>query len=142
MERHYFAAVLFSQNINMRIHQLHSLPYLKQNRAGLRNEMTEAEEMLWNLLRGKKLDGRKFRRQHSIEDYIVDFYCATEKLVIEVDGSVHDSPEAIANDRLRDETLSNWGFQILRFRNDEVLTDPMVVLNKIKQSFQSSPSCF
>ncbi|WP_101443755.1 endonuclease domain-containing protein [Pontibacter ramchanderi] len=58
------------------------------------------------MLRGKKLERRKFRRQPSIENYEVDFYCGSEKLVIEVDGSVHDSPEAIENDSLRDETLT------------------------------------
>jgi very-short-patch-repair endonuclease len=126
----------------MRINQLHSLPHLKQNRNALRNDMTEAEETLWALLRGKKFDGRKFRRQHSIEDYIVDFYCASERLVIEVDGTVHDSPEAVANDSLRDETLKSWGFCILRFRNDEVFNEPALVLNKIKSSFLNSPSCF
>src|SRR5690606_29627978 len=121
----------------MRIHQLHSLPYLKQNRSRLRRELTVAEDMLWAYLRGRYLEGRKFRRQHSIEDYIVDFYCASEKLIIEVDGSVHDSPEAIANDRLRDKTLINWGFRILRFRNDEVLHNIELVLNRIKQAFES-----
>jgi very-short-patch-repair endonuclease len=55
---------------------------------------------------------------------------------------VHDTPEAIANDKLRDETLQYWGFKILRFRNDEVINAPDSVLERIKQSFQNSPSCF
>lgn len=98
---------------------------------------------MWIYLRGKNLGGRKFRRQHSIEDCIVDFYCASEKIIIEVDGSVHDTPEAIANDKLRDETLQHWGFQVLRFRNDEVINETELVIKRIEQSFsQSSPSCF
>lgn len=126
----------------MRINQLHNLPYLKQQRVELRVKQTPAEEVLWGIIRGNKLAGKKFRRQHSIEDYIVDFYCASEKLVIEVDGSVHDTPEAIANDKLRDETLLNWGFRILRIRNEEILNNPKDVLVKISSHFTNSPSCF
>jgi very-short-patch-repair endonuclease len=104
--------------------------------------MTPAEEELWRLLRKHRLGGRKFRRQHSIDNYIVDFYCASEKLVIEVDGSVHDIPEAIAADKLRDETLQHWGYQVLRIRNDEVFEKPEVVLKKITSCFLNTPSCF
>ncbi|SIT92525.1 endonuclease domain-containing protein [Pontibacter indicus] len=119
----------------MRKDQLHSLPHLKLIRSRLREENTPAEVLLWSMLRSKKLEGRKFRRQHSIENYVVDFYCASEKLIIEVDGSIHDSSEAIANDNLRDETLRNWGFNILRFRNEEVFNQMQTVLQKIKASF-------
>ncbi|WP_162425617.1 endonuclease domain-containing protein [Pontibacter pudoricolor] len=105
----------------MRKDQLHSLPHLKEQRTRLRNEMTFAEQVLWQELRSWRLHGKKFRRQHSIENFIVDFYCAADKLVIEVDGAVHDTPEAIENDKLRDEMLRNWGYTVLRFRNDEVL---------------------
>ncbi|MBW7465454.1 endonuclease domain-containing protein [Pontibacter aydingkolensis] len=108
----------------------------------LRNGLTPAEEELWRILRGRELEGRKFRRQHSIENYIVDFYCASEKLVIEVDGAVHDSPEAIANDSLRDEMLRHWGLKVLRIRNDEVFESLAAVRNKIISQFTNSPSCF
>ena len=129
----------------MRKDQLHSIPNLKTERSLLRSRMTPAEEELWSLLRKHKLGSRKFRRQHSIGSYIVDFYCASEKLVIEVDGSVHDMPEAIANDKVRDETLQHLGYKVLRIRNSEVFEQPEQVLQKIVVSFTKdriTPSCF
>jgi very-short-patch-repair endonuclease len=65
---------------------------LKFFRSSLRNKSTSAEAVLWNILKSKKLNARKFRRQHSIGNYIVDFFCASEKLVIELDGSPHNQP--------------------------------------------------
>ncbi|MEJ8801277.1 endonuclease domain-containing protein [Pontibacter sp. H249] len=121
----------------MRKDQLHTLPYLRQVRSQLRSNMTPAEEELWSLLRKYKLGSRKFRRQHNIGSYIVDFYCASEKLVIEVDGSVHDRPEAIANDLLRDETLQHLGYTVVRIRNSEVFEQPEQVLQKIAATFIS-----
>ncbi|MFD2246503.1 endonuclease domain-containing protein [Pontibacter ruber] len=104
----------------------------------MRKNMTPAEEELWRLLRKHKLGGRKFRRQHSIGNYIVDFYCASEKLVLEVDGSVHDTAEAIANDEVRDETLEHMGYKVLRVRNSEVFEQPELVLLSIAALFNNS----
>jgi len=100
--------------------------------------MTPAEEELWRLLRKHKLSGRKFRRQHSIGSYIVDFYCASDKLVIEVDGAVHDTAEASANDQVRDETLQHLGYKIIRIRNSEVFEQPELVLQQIAAAFNQS----
>jgi len=72
---------------------LNNINYLKDTRKYLRNNLTEAESLLWEVLKGKKLAGRKFRRQHSIGYYIVDFYCPSEKLIIELDGQHHFTPE-------------------------------------------------
>jgi very-short-patch-repair endonuclease len=69
----------------------HNYQYLKDTRRNLRANLTTPEAVLWRYLQKKQLDGRKFRRPHSIENYIVDFYCASERLIIEVDGSVHDN---------------------------------------------------
>ncbi|MFD3001286.1 endonuclease domain-containing protein [Pontibacter toksunensis] len=121
----------------MRKDRLHSIPNLKEQRAVLRNNMTPAEEELWRLLRKHRLSGHKFRRQHSIGSYIVDFYCASEKLVIEVDGSVHDTAEAIANDKVRDETLQHLGYKIIRIRNSKVFDCPELVLQRIVETVQS-----
>ncbi|GAB3194214.1 very-short-patch-repair endonuclease [Pontibacter aydingkolensis] len=98
--------------------------------------MTPAEKELWGLLRKRRLGSCKFRRQHSIGNYIVDFYCASEKLVIEVDGSVHDTPEAIANDKVRDETLQNLGYKVVRIRNSEVFAQPEQILQRISATFK------
>ena len=67
----------------------HNLNTVKYRRRSLRRKLTLAEAVLWDLLKNKKLDGRKFRRQHSIDKYIVDFYCPSERLAVELDGEHH-----------------------------------------------------
>ncbi len=87
----------------------------------MRNAPTDAEAALWDILRGRKLEGLRFRRQHPIGGYIVDFICLDEKLIIETDGSQHaDNPE----DGRRDRRLAELGYTVLRFWNDDVLTNP------------------
>ena len=108
---------------------------LKSYRSSLRNNSTSAEAELWNLLKSGKLDGRKFRRQHSILNYIVDFYCPSEKLIIELDGSPHGDYDQIEKDRIRDNNLEGLGFRILRFENRFVFQDPEYVLDEIKKTF-------
>ena len=70
----------------MRNNQKHNLSYFKEARKILRNNSTSAEATLWNILKNSQLDGRKFQRQHSIENFVVDFYCSAEKLIVELDG--------------------------------------------------------
>ncbi|QYS91530.1 endonuclease domain-containing protein [Flavobacterium covae] len=89
----------------------------------MRNNPTEAEKMLWNVLSDKGIDGFKFRRQHIIGEYIVDFVCLEKQLVIEVDGAVHNNKEQIEHDRFRTEWLESKGFKVIRFKNDEVLNN-------------------
>lgn len=114
--------------------QIHNLPYLKERRRTLRKQLTAAETALWTLLRRQKL-GRKFRRQHSIENYIVDFYCPSERLIIELDGEIHRNLGQSNADFLRDQRLSSLGFQILRFENKLVFEQPETVLEIIKSRF-------
>jgi len=97
----------------------------------LRKDQTEAEKVLWAQLRGRKLKGLKFRRQHPLGNYIADFYCHELKLVIELDGEIHDSVEAKLNDKIRTQYLIENGFQVLRFKNLEVLGEINTVLQKI-----------
>lgn len=85
--------------------KLYNLSYLKETRQILRKNMTEAELVLWEILKDKKLKRRKFRRQHSIGHYIVDFYCSTEKLIIELDGQQHYTKEGKIKDIERDAQL-------------------------------------
>ena len=92
-----------------------------ETRRALRNNATFAERILWYSLKGSKLDGRKFTRQKGIGPYVVDFYCAEEKLVIELDGSVHDEPDVREYDKAREAFLQNIGLKILRFKNEEFL---------------------
>lgn len=117
--------------------QLYNLPYLKETRQYLRKNMTEAELVLWSVLKEKKLDGRKFRRQHSIGHYIADFYCSSEKLIVELDGQHHFTNNGIEKDKERDEHLALLGKKVLRFENKEVLNNLTEVLKKIKKEFNN-----
>ena len=92
-------------------------------RRALRAEPTRAEDVLWQHIRNSKLNGLRFKRQHSIGNYVVDFYCASKRLVIEVDGGIHNIRDQREKDRLRDINLTEMGFHILRVTNDQVLFD-------------------
>ena len=115
--------------------KLNNVPYLKDTRSYLRKNMTEAELILWEILNDKKLQGRKFRRQHSIGHYIADFYCIPEKIIIELDGQHHYTPEGIKKDIERDIDLNTMGIKVLRFENKDVLQNLTEVLKKIKLEF-------
>ena len=97
----------------------------------MRKEPTDAEAALWELLRDKKL-GDKFRRQHLIDDFIVDFVCLSKNLVIEVDGGYHNDPTQKEYDEQRTLYLNEKGFKVIRFTNEEVLGNTEAVLTKIK----------
>ena len=113
----------------------HNDKYLKDYRKKLRNNLTPAEAKLWTLLKCKQLEGRKFRRQHSIDNFIVDFYCPKEKLVIELDGEVHNNILTEEKDNVRDLKLKSYGITILRFENKMVFEQQDMVLNAIKEKF-------
>jgi very-short-patch-repair endonuclease len=98
----------------------------------MRHNPTEAENALWQRLRDKGI-GAKFRRQHAIDRFIVDFYCAKSKLLIEVDGGIHDYTKE--EDAIRQEFLEEvHSLQMLRFTNEEVLNNIEYVLERIKES--------
>ena len=99
----------------------------------LRKNMTDAEKLLWEKLKDKKLKGFKFRRQHPIHIYIVDFYCHKLKLIIELDGGYHDSKEQKLLDAERSEILKFQDLEIIRFTNDEVLGNIELVMRKIEE---------
>lgn len=105
----------------------------------LRKEMTRAEKLLWQELRNKKLKGFKFRRQHPISFYIVDFYCHKLKLVIEVDGLYHDNEEQQIKDKKRTAAIERHGLHIIRFTNEEVFTNLKGVLEKIELEIDMLP---
>ncbi len=99
----------------------------------LRNRTTEAEQMLWSLLRNRQLKGKKFRRQHPLANYVVDFYCNECKLAIELDGNFHTEVEAKECDKSRTALLNELGMTVLRFWNEEVIKNPEKVLQKISE---------
>lgn len=90
----------------------------------LRQTQTYAEAALWEILRAGRLNGWKFRRQHPIGRYVADFACPQARLVIELDGGVHREEEQELRDLLRTEVIERFGWHVLRFTNDEILSDP------------------
>lgn len=106
----------------------------------LRRNSTVGERILWFRLRNRKLDGHKFKRQHPIGRYVVDFVCTDKKLVIEVDGSTHMSEAAASRDRSRQKWLENKGYTVLRFWGDEVKNDIKGVIERIRGKCGILPS--
>ena len=98
-----------------------------------------AERILWLRLKGKGLAGHKFRRQHGVGPFVVDFYCPECKLAIELDGPVHDTIEAKEYDRRRQEYIKQYGIRFLRFTNDEVYQNIEAVLKKIAEATTPEP---
>lgn len=105
----------------------------KELRRSLRNNATPAEKRLWQFLKGKKLDGFKFRRQHSIDRYIVDFFCPSANLAIELDGETHYTPKAKEYDRLRDKYLKTVGITVIRYPNYQVYKNLEGVVEDIRK---------
>ena len=97
----------------------------------LRRNATDAESLLWQLLRNRQLDGWKFRRQHPIGPYILDFYCDEARLAVELDGSQHAEPAQANYDIERTQALETGGIRVLRFWNNEVLKNTNAVLQEI-----------
>ena len=104
---------------------------LKENAKQMRKEPTEAEKAFWEIATSGQLEA-KYRRQHIIGDYIVDFVCFEKKLIVEIDGGYHDDVEQQIEDNLRSEELKDYGFAILRLRNEEVIGNPEEVIRKVK----------
>jgi very-short-patch-repair endonuclease len=115
---------------------------LKKRAADLRNTMTKVEIILWSRLRMRQVEGLKFRRQQPIFDFIVDFYCHEIKLIIEVDGEIHNLPEQRKYDIYRNNILTINGYNVLHFTNHEIETDVNSVIAEIKTIINSilSPS--
>ena len=111
---------------------------LKERAESMRKNPTEAESALWEALRGKNLDA-KFRRQHIIGDYIVDFVCLDKQLVVELDGGYHNDPEQQKLDRERTDFLQSKGFSVLRFRNEEVIGNTDETLAIIRNALKYLP---
>jgi very-short-patch-repair endonuclease len=106
-------------------------PGVHQHLSELRREMTPAERALWSWLRDRKLAGIKFRRQHPIGSFVLDFYAPSIRLVVEVDGDVHDLPEMRRYDARRQAWLAEQGMHVLRFTNGEVIDELSDVLEQI-----------
>jgi very-short-patch-repair endonuclease len=110
-------------------------PFTSEAARRLRSSMTATEKRLWDAVRARKLEGMKFRRQYPFGDYILDFCAPAIKLAIEVDGSIHLGTRDA--DRKRTEELEIYGYQVLRFSNDEIIHDLDHVLCRIRQTIQA-----
>ena len=97
----------------------------------LRRSSTDAERLLWRLLRNRQVAEAKFRRQHQYGPYILDFYCHEHKLVVEADGGQHTSPDGMARDAVRTRYLESRGIRVLRFTNLEILRETEAVIARI-----------
>lgn len=119
------------------LHQLrrNNLPSLQVFRRELRKHLTPAEAKLWTHIRSSQLEGRKFRRQHSVGRYILDFYCPQERLAVELDGEVHSFVSAQERDLERDSFLNAQGIKVLRFENKVVFQEVEAVLIEIQRHF-------
>jgi very-short-patch-repair endonuclease len=109
---------------------------MRQAARSLRSESTPAESILWEALRGGRLDGLKFRRQHAVGRVVLDFYCASHRLVIELDGAVHEMPDQSERDLARTQWLEEHRCRVIRFRNDEVINDLSLVLERIRRTIR------
>lgn len=114
---------------------LHDNPALKDKRRALRDNLTPAEASLWKALKNKQLLGRKFRRQHSIGKYIVDFYCPEERLIIELDGEIHKYQSDYDYERTL--YLESLNYKVVRFENKMVFETLEAVLNAIIDAFKN-----
>lgn len=106
-------------------------PHIFEKAKLLRKNMTSSEKKLWELLKGKKVFGMRFRPQHPIDIFIADFYCHPLKLVIEVDGGIHESRDQAEYDIGREAELNEWGIKVVRFTNKEIEKDIDLMRNKI-----------
>lgn len=109
--------------------KINSSKYIIKLAQEMRKDLTPCEQILWNKLKEKRLNGCKFRRQHPINRYILDFYCHEHKLAIEVDGNVHRCK--YDEDEFRDQYLRSIGIKTLRITNDEILQNIDAVILKI-----------
>jgi 5-methyltetrahydrofolate--homocysteine methyltransferase len=115
-------------------------PLLKEFALHHRSHPTQAEEVLWNLLKTKQLEGYKFRRQHIIGHYIADLVCLDRGLIIEIDGLIHQLPENKESDEIRTSSLNRLGFKILRVTNEQVLNETEETLALISSTLKNQQS--
>ena len=105
----------------------------------LRKNMTEAEKLVWEKVRKKQILGLRFRRQHPIDKYVVDFYCHSTRLVVEIDGGVHLTHENKEYDKVRTMDLENLDLTVIRFSNKQVLENIKEVIDSITSMTKKSP---
>jgi len=104
-----------------------STKLIEENAISLRKRSTLAEKEFWKMVRNRQLFGLKFRRQHPLDLYLADFYCHALKLVVEIDGKIHNKEEIKTYDRERELQIKQKGLKVVRFTNEEVLFNPKLI---------------
>ena len=104
----------------------------------LRTRQTSTEAALWELLRDRRLNGHKVRRQHPIGNFVVDFYCAHVRLIIEIDGGIHTARQSVIRDHSRQRTLEKLGYRFLRVPAALIETDSFAALEVIRRAIENS----
>jgi len=110
----------------------------KENRRKLRKRQTPTEAIIWHYLRNRQTAGIKFRRQYSVDKFIIDFYSPQLKLAIEIDGNIHDLPEQKLRDADRQNYIESFGITFLRIRNEEIFENINIVFMKIEEQIKLS----
>jgi very-short-patch-repair endonuclease len=133
-------AWLFSVSLSLVVEmkrepRLRTSRQIQQAARALRRPMTPAEEVLWAALRRNQLAGLHFRRQHAIGRFVLDFYCSSRKLCVELDGPIHDEQQE--RDEARTAALAHQGIRVIRFRNEEVFSNLASVLRRIELAAES-----
>jgi very-short-patch-repair endonuclease len=114
--------------------RLHSFPASIQNAREFRKHPTFSEKILWNSLRNRRMAGVKFRRQHPVGQFVLDFFCREKSVAIEIDGRIHERIDKSEHDMERTKYLALRGITLLRFSNDQVLDNLPLVLREIQKS--------
>lgn len=117
------------------VEKIHNISKLKERRKELRNNLTPAEAKMWDYLKNSQLYGKKFRRQHSVGGYVLDFYCPSEKIAKELDGEIHNLEDVKEYDQNRMEYLDSCGIKVLRYKNKSVFEDINKIIIEIKKHF-------
>ena len=114
--------------------------YIVEISKELRKNQTPAEKILWDKIRGNKVNGFKFRRQYAIGRYIADFYCCEARVAIEIDGEIHNEIERKEYDQLRQEEIESRNIHVIRFSNEEIYKNIDYVLKRIVEVLAPLPS--
>lgn len=118
--------------------KIHNRTILKERRKQLRNSLTSAEARLWGLLKNSQLENKKFRRQHSVGHYVLDLYCPSEKLCVELDGAGHFIDGGYDYDTARTEYLKSLNIKVIRFENKDIFDNTEGVLEEIRKFFHTN----
>lgn len=110
---------------------------MKDRRRELRSNITPCEKLMWIFLRSRNTKGQKFRRQYSVDSYVIDFYCPSLKLAIEIDGEIHEKEDQKKYDAERQKHIEQFGIRFLRIKNEEVINDMDKVMKNVEDTISS-----